>query len=175
MTSRRSFLAAIAGAVAGRKALAEPSQHGRLALQQFDELWAELKTACERPIKSWHPFWVWENVELQGKAGELRILPPPLPPEMLISEAGVYMPPEVRVQTVQDICERWELRMTQNGKALVVGRLMYFAHGIGYAMPFAKAFHVHSSDDLAIELKGEDFQTEQPVHIQVVMKGVIPV
>lgn len=168
MTSRRSFLAALAGSVASRVLPAKT--HQQAALDRFDELWEQLKDACkDGPI--WQPFWVWEYTELTGKAERFEILPPPLPDEMLVEQVGVHFPAEVRFATLTEILNTWEIRLSLKQKDVLAGPIRYLFGPSG--MRFALPLDVRQADNFRIELQGDGFETSEPVKIQTVFKGLV--
>lgn len=168
MTSRRSFLAALAGSVASH--VLPVKTHQQAALDRFDGLWEQLKDACkDRPI--WQPFWIWEWSELAGKAERFEILPPPLPEKMLVEQAGVYFGADVRSATLSEILNTWEMRLSLNQKDVLAGpiRSLFGSTGMRLALPLA----VKQSDNFRIELQGDGFETSGPVKIQTVFKGLV--
>lgn len=168
MTSRRSFLAALAGSVASR--VLPGKTHQQAALDRFDEIWEQLKETCkDGPV--WQPFWIWEWSELSGKAERFEILPPPLPDEMLVEQAGVYFPAEVRSATLSEILNTWEMRLSLNQKDVLAGPIRYLFGSTG--MRFALPLDVRKADNFRIELKGDGFETSEPVKIQTVFTGLV--
>ena len=161
---RRSFLAAIVGAVAAC-VLPERSKD----LRTYDELLEGLKTAGLRDV--WQPFWFWENVALNGEAGRIAICPPPLPPEMLISEIGVYVESSVSYKALTGVMKSWGMQMRSNGRDLFAGPLSLLSYGS--TMPFVQSFRLQQSDNVKVELAGDGFDTERPVNLQVMFKGSV--
>lgn len=164
MTSRRSFLAAIAGAVTAQ---AIPQK----SVQPVDELLEAAKRAF--PQDAWLPFWIWENVELDGKGSHVEICPPPLPPEMVLTETAIAFDPATPYQQMADIWGSWELRMRLNHKDLVACPLRFLSYQPGCCMPFARGFRIQESDNLLVELAGQPFDSPAPVKIQSIFKGVV--
>lgn len=110
--SRRSFLAAIAGALASQ-VLPKRTQQ-QLVLDRFDHLWEDVQRACKGPVV--RPFYLWEWTELSGNAERLEILPPPLPPEMWIEAIGINVDARARAGALCGLLQSWEIRLRLHEK-----------------------------------------------------------
>jgi hypothetical protein len=168
-STRRSFLAAIVAAVA-QQAFPQESQQSRL-VREFDELWVKTKRLTVQD--AWRPFWIWENIELDGKTNRVQICPPPLPPEMVLTETAIAFDSATPYRQMADVLKSWEIRMQANKKDLFAGSIRFLCYTGGRCMSLMPGLRLLQSDNVNVELAGDQFDTPEAVKMQVIFKGAV--
>lgn len=168
MTSRRSFLAAVMGAVAAPVAAKlAPSSRQSLALQKFDAVWAKLKEVCYR-------YTVWDSLTISpGAVVDERLLPPPGPSDFLIDAIGVHVNDASDYKAVAEVARGVVLNLKDGPVNLLEAPLNVFGDGMA-ATRLARPYRFQRSDlGLYLNSQGIALRSESRVTVSVILQGIV--
>lgn len=166
MTSRRSFLAAVMGAIAA------PAVERVAKNIQLSGL-TEGPTIPAAPGEYMYPYMVWDSATiLPGSVVNERLLPPPVPDDFMVQSIGLHFNAEARYQPVAEVIQAVHLRMKTSAGDLLDAPLMFLP--AGQPRPLPVPFQFKRDDDLGIYLdSGEKLvRSDGPVTVSVILHGV---
>lgn len=167
MTSRRSFLAAVMGAIA---APAVERVGRNIQLSGLTELGPTIPAA---PGEYMYPYMVWDSATiLPGSVVNERLLPPPVPDDFMVQCIGLHFNAEARYQSVAEVIQAVHLRMKTYAGDLMETPLMFLP--AQQPRPLPVPFQFKRDDDLGIYLDSGDrlVRSDGPVTVSVILHGV---
>ena len=159
--SRRSFFAAVMGAVGAStasklpKASQVPFELGGPSLGEF-----------------FH-YMVWDSAVVQpGEVLNQRLLPPPMPKDFVITGVSSYVNPEARVESLSHVLRDVSLRLSESGRDMLQAPL--------WSLPISSSrlivpFRFQRPKDFGLYLHsfGEPVSSTEPVTVQIIVNGLI--
>jgi len=173
MSTRRSFLAAIVGALA---ASALPKRQDPVALpfngiDRFDAIWAELQQTCSDQV--YRHYTVWDSAVV--RPGEIlyeRLLPPPVPDDFAITNIGAFYSADSPYKSLAAVCQQAFVTL-QDGERRILEVPLYRLPD-SFPMPLALAYRHIPGCDLGIYLGSlNPVECSAPVTVGVVLTGIV--
>lgn len=170
---RRSFLAAVVGAVA---ASALPKRQSLPALpdngiDRFDAMWAELREKCS---EQWYRHYtVWDSAVV--RPGELlreRLLPPPVPDDFAITKIGAFYSADSPYKSLAAVCKQVSVSL-QDGEQRIIEAPLYLLPN-SYPMELVIPYRHLPGQDLGIWLGSlNPVECSEPVTVSIVLSGIV--
>jgi hypothetical protein len=154
MISRRSFLAAVMGAVAAPSF--EPKHDANRATD--DLLWR---------------YCVWDSATiLPGSVVNERLLPPPVPDDFSIASIGLLFNPEAPYKSLAEVLRVLQVGLKNNGRDLLQVPAFRLPADQPYRMVFPHQFKRDSDLDIRLDSLGP-VQSVDPVTVTVMLQGFV--
>ena len=153
MISRRSFFAAVMGAIAAASLEPEP------LLPETDDLFV--------------PYTVWDSAIIQpGSVVNERLLPPPIPENFNIASIGLHFNAETPVRSLSEVSRVLRVGLKNNGRYMLQMPAYCLPVDQPYRMVFPHQFKRDSDLDIRLDSL-EPVRSVDPVTVTVVLQGFV--
>lgn len=162
--SRRSFLAAVLGAVAAPAVKPGVNLHPA----EWPASWAETGDVV------W-PYMVWDSATiLPGQVLNERLFPPPGPRDFEVTSMGFRVPLDVPYKNLEPVVESVRLRFNNCDLALIECPLFSVVYGAGTTFRLVSPVFFGAGDELGLYLDSwnEPVDCTESVTISVVLQGL---
>ncbi len=166
--NRRSFLAAVLGAMAAQavEKLAPAASPGSFTMP--DNLWI-----ASPDLGFYRHFVVWDSAVMRpGEVIRERLLPPPAPLDFLITGLGIFIPGSGRVRSIAEVARAVSLEIKDGETVWAKTPLLHLPVQNFVSLPLPAKFQ-RSDVGIWLHSSEQELKSVEPVTVQVALRGLV--